>query len=104
MSKYMRFLLPLGFVASFAFGFTSCDEADTAFDCHNICDDYKRCYDSNFDVGSCRSECREEADRSANFEARADGCASCVNNQDSCASKTFNCTTQCAGILARSTN
>jgi hypothetical protein len=104
MSKYMRFLLPLGFVASFMVGFTSCDEADEAFDCHNICDDYKRCYDSNFDVGSCRSECRKEADRSQNFEARLDGCSSCVSNQESCASKTFNCATQCTGIIVRSTN
>jgi hypothetical protein len=104
MSKYMRFLLPLGFAASFLVGFTSCDEVDEAFDCHNICDDYKSCYDADFDVGACRSECRREADNNPNFEAKADGCSSCVNNQASCTAKTFNCGAQCAGIIIQSAN
>ena len=104
MRKQLRYLLPLGFAASFAFGFVGCGEADKVFDCHNICDDYKRCYDANFDVGACRSECKREADNSANFESRADGCSSCINNQASCTAKTFNCATQCAGIIVRSAN
>ena len=104
MKRTMRYLLPLSFAASFVFGFASCGEADKVFDCHNICDDYKSCYDSNFDVGACRAECKREADRSANFETRADKCSSCVRNEASCKSKTFSCGADCAGIIIQSTN
>jgi hypothetical protein len=81
-----------------AFALSGCGAADRLVDCHNICDRYKSCFQSDYDVGKCRSNCKDEADNNREFERKVDECAVCIDDR-SCQSATFNCTTRCVGIV-----
>jgi hypothetical protein len=89
-------LVPL-FVASFAVGF-SCGEADKFFDCESVCSRYKNCFDSTYDVGTCRSRCKDKADKDTSFQQKADACNSCIDDK-SCSEATFKCASACAGVV-----
>ncbi len=75
-----------------------CSEAKTAFDCHEVCSRYQSCFDSSYDVSACRNRCRDNAKNDSSFESKANTCASCIDDK-SCTSATFNCATECAGIV-----
>jgi hypothetical protein len=93
------------FLTTSAFLFTigaaagaGCDAVDNAFDCQAVCSRYQECFDGDYDVGACRSRCR---DRSANDESvrqAADTCEACIDDM-SCVSATFNCGGACANIV-----
>lgn len=76
----------------------SCGEADKLFDCQTVCDRYKGCFDSSYDVGACRNKCKAKADADRNFQTRADTCEKCIDDK-SCTAATFKCATECAGVV-----
>ncbi len=76
----------------------ACDTAKTAFDCQAVCSRYQSCFDSGYDVSACRSRCRDNAQKDNTWETKANNCASCIDDK-SCTSATFNCATECAGIV-----
>jgi hypothetical protein len=74
------------------------DEVTNTVNCASVCDRYAQCFDSDFDVEGCTDRCENEADASENREARLESCNSCIDDR-SCTSATFECSTQCAGIV-----
>jgi hypothetical protein len=76
----------------------SCDSTEAAFDCQQICSRYESCFDSDYDVSACRDRCRDKAGDDDRFKDKADACADCIDDR-SCSSATFNCLTECAGIV-----
>lgn len=84
-------------VALFSGG-AGCSSAKNAFDCQSVCQKYKDCYDSGYDVGKCRDQCRAMADHDDTWQSKADSCASCIDDK-SCVGATFSCATECGGIV-----
>jgi hypothetical protein len=80
------------------FAITSCDEIDEAFDCQQVCSRYQDCFDSSYDVGRCRANCRARADNDSSVKAAADACEACIDDM-SCSGATFNCGASCASIV-----
>ena len=79
-------------------GGLGCDTAKAAFDCQAVCSHYQSCFDSNYDVSACRNRCRAKADNDNTWQNKASDCASCIDDK-SCTSATFNCATECVGIV-----
>ena len=75
-----------------------CGAADQAFDCQAVCSKYQECLSSNYDVGKCRSNCRDKAAADPNYSHRADVCHACISDQ-SCKDATIKCGTECLGIV-----
>jgi hypothetical protein len=80
------------------FGIASCDSVDAAFDCQSVCQRYHDCFDKDYDVGACRSSCRDRAANDSTVRAKADACEACIDDM-SCTSAVFNCTQDCAAIV-----
>lgn len=89
--------LLVGVVAAASSG-SGCDSAKAAFDCQSVCQRYKDCFKSDYDVGQCRDQCRSKAENDTTWQNKADDCASCIDDK-SCAAATFSCVTECAGIV-----
>lgn len=88
------------FASLFAFGvlaFFGCAPADNAVDCQGICNRYQECFDENYDVGDCTERCVDDASNEG-YATQADECDACIDDK-SCTSATFNCATECAGIV-----
>lgn len=91
----------LGLVVSLAIG--GCGEADkiqNKITCASVCNRYKDCFDSNYDVGKCTDNCEAEANTNNDKDRRLEECDSCIDGQ-SCTGAAFNCATQCAGIIVQ---
>ncbi|MEA2701127.1 MAG: hypothetical protein QOI66_5398 [Myxococcales bacterium] len=85
-------------IVSVVAGTSSCDSVDAAFDCQAVCSRYRDCYDSTYDVGKCRDNCRTNADNDAAKRQKADDCEACIGDK-SCLSATFSCAAACAGVV-----
>ena len=77
MHRFIR-LLPALAIAVCSAAFSSCDSADTAFDCQSVCSRYRDCYDPNYNVGQCRESCRARAANDPNVKGAADTCEACI--------------------------
>ena len=100
----MRGIRPLALSAIMAIsaavsfvGGLGCD-AETAFDCDQVCTKYHDCYDTSYDIGKCRDRCRTNAANDPTVKAKADACESCIGDM-SCLSATFNCSQDCGAIV-----
>jgi hypothetical protein len=90
--------LALAITGATLFGSVTCDEAKTAFDCHEVCTRYQSCFDNNYDVSACRDRCRSKAANDNSVQDQASRCASCIDDK-SCAGALFGCATECVGIV-----
>lgn len=79
-------------------GLVGCDEAESAFDCHQVCSRYQTCVDDDYDVSACRDRCRTNADNDESYKDKADACEACIDDK-SCAGGVFSCATECIGIV-----
>lgn len=89
----------LGFALVLAL--VGCGEAqkiENKITCASVCNRYKDCFDSNYDVDKCKDSCEAEADANNDKQQRLDACDSCIDGE-SCTGAAFNCSTQCAGII-----
>jgi hypothetical protein len=77
--------------------FIGCDKVDEAFDCQSVCSRYRDCFDKNYDVGKCRSDCRDNSDKNSSFRQKADACEKCISDR-SCTGS-FACAAECVGIV-----
>lgn len=84
------------FLGNCAFG---CSDAKNAVSCAEVCDKYKSCVNSDYDVASCTSTCEDKANDSADRQSQLDSCDSCIQDR-SCSGAVFNCTTECATVIA----
>jgi hypothetical protein len=78
--------------------FFGCSAAQNAVDCSGICDRYQTCFDASYDTSACEQRCRDNANSDADYMAKSTDCDNCIGDK-SCASATFACGTQCAGIV-----
>jgi hypothetical protein len=96
--KWLRLTFLVGLAGGFTAGFVSCDTADAFFDCQSVCSRYKDCFNKDYDVATCRSNCRTRSDNDSTFRAKADACESCIDDR-SCTAATFACGVECSGIV-----
>jgi hypothetical protein len=75
-----------------------CGTVDAVLDCNAICQRYRSCFESGYDVGSCEARCRNNSSEDRDYRRRADQCNACIDDR-SCASSTFNCAGQCTSIV-----
>ena len=71
---------------------------DAALDCHAICERYRSCFESSYDVGACEVRCRDRSSSTPDYRRQADQCNACIDER-SCAASTFNCVGQCASVV-----
>jgi hypothetical protein len=76
-----------------------CSDAANTVSCAEVCDKYKSCINSDYDVVSCTTSCEDTANDSASRQKQLDSCASCIDDR-SCTGAVFNCTTECATVIA----
>ena len=98
MKRTSKTLGAIGWIAV-VLGLGACgavDEIDEGFDCHNLCERYRTCYDVNYDTDACRDRCQGYVD--GIDASRADTCDACLDPM-SCVDAAFNCSAECAGIL-----
>ena len=90
---YRNLLVVLPFLALGA-----CQPIDAALDCKTICTRYKDCFDGSYNVESCSSRCRTNADANKAFYTDVNRCEACITDR-ACASATFNCASECSSIV-----
>lgn len=95
---FLSLIGALGMIAGVTIFSHGCDDADVAFDCHQVCRKYKTCFSSSYDVGACSDRCREAAKKDNQYKDKADMCETCIDDR-SCASATFSCAIECGGIV-----
>ena len=98
MSSARVWVMGIAGLLSAAVGLTGCGAADAAFDCQAVCSRYKDCYDPNYDVAKCRSDCRADSANNPAIRNDADQCEACIGGM-SCLSATFNCASTCGSIV-----
>jgi hypothetical protein len=87
-----------GMIAITAMLLFGCSHTENAVDCVGICDRYQTCFDSRYDTNVCVVRCRDNADSDPSYMDKVVACHACMDDR-SCASVTFTCSTQCAGIV-----
>jgi len=84
-------------IAGVATTTVACTAAKAAYDCGEICDKYRDCFDADYDVAACSSRCRANADDDA-FADKAGACQDCADDA-TCTGAAFNCANECVGIV-----
>jgi hypothetical protein len=79
-------------------GTAGCGPVDELFDCQSVCSRYKDCVDSKYDVGACRSRCKDKSEQDQDYRRKADQCEACIKER-SCGEATFKCAPECASIV-----
>jgi hypothetical protein len=74
-----------------------CQEVDRAFDCAQICDRWRDCADSNYDVDTCTERCEDDAAAEPAFDQHADQCENCLDERT--CGQSLGCATECIGIV-----
>jgi hypothetical protein len=98
MAMKHAFAVGLALFTVSALGCSSADKVTDTIDCHQVCQRYADCYNSSYDVDGCTSRCESSAaDSGANMN-ELQSCDDCIGDK-SCLSATFNCATQCGGIV-----
>ena len=89
---FLSGLLALGTVLA------GCGAVQNAVDCNGICGRYQTCFDSKYDTNVCEARCRDNANTDPSYMTKVNACHACINDKD-CAAATFNCSSQCSGIV-----
>ncbi len=77
-----------------ASGCNAVHDLDVEVDCNNVCQRYRDCWDSSYDVVACRTRCDEFNN---NDRRSANECDTCLDSR-ACA-ESFACGGVCQGIL-----
>lgn len=97
--RTMFVVMVLGFVGFVGLSTSNgCGAADNLFDCQSVCSRYRDCYQSDYDVGKCRDQCRSRSETDSSVRAAADQCEACIGDK-SCISATFSCAASCGSIV-----
>lgn len=75
-----------------------CNDVKNAYDCDQICNRYKECFDDTYDVDACTDKCRGHADNDTDYSNKAEDCQNCQDDA-SCAGAAFSCADECIGIV-----
>lgn len=93
----MKHLALLGFLVLGASSI-GCTAIDRETDCQSICSRYRDCINTDYNVSSCQDRCVARAERNDEKDNDVDICNACIDNR-SCTSATFNCLSECSGIV-----
>lgn len=74
------------------------DEIESQIECPQICKKYSECFDKDYDVDECSSDCKREFDKDPDYINKIDACHSCIEDK-SCSESTFSCADECVGIV-----
>lgn len=83
-------------VVAFAATAPGCSDVENAYNCDQICDRYKDCFDASYDADACQTNCEAKAE-DAGFADKAESCEACIDDR-SC-SGSFACASECIGIV-----
>jgi hypothetical protein len=89
-------LFAFAFAALAACGSDPVRSLDRSTDCADICQRYKDCIATDYDVSGCTDRCSDMIDDKQT--ARIDACETCLDGK-SCVNSVFSCTAECAGIV-----
>jgi hypothetical protein len=89
--------LVLGFLGGVLGASSSTGCGGEARDCRYVCERYRECVTSGYDVSACRSRCEGKAE-DRDFANRVDHCASCLEGRV-CSEATSKCVGPCLGIV-----
>ncbi|HET9954880.1 MAG TPA: hypothetical protein VFQ61_10265 [Polyangiaceae bacterium] len=79
-------------------GCSAADKVENKISCNSVCNRYKDCFDSDYDVDACSDRCEAETNADEDKDRRLEVCKACIDDR-SCSSATFNCATDCAGVI-----
>ena len=96
MSIIKQTFLSTFFVAA-VLALGGCGKVDQAFDCNQICNRYSDCFDENYDVSQCKTDCRDNAAADDTYADKASACETCLDDK-SCTGS-FACVDECVGIV-----
>ncbi|HEX2735742.1 MAG TPA: hypothetical protein VHM70_29285 [Polyangiaceae bacterium] len=74
------------------------DEVENKITCSRVCNRYKDCLDSDYDVDGCTSSCEKETNNDEDKDRRLETCNDCITNR-SCSEATFKCADECVGVI-----
>jgi hypothetical protein len=77
----------------------ACNDAKNVINCAEVCDKYKSCIDSDYDVASCTTKCEDTANDNSSRQRQLDDCDSCIEDR-SCSGAVFNCSIECATVIS----
>jgi hypothetical protein len=77
-------------------GLTGCDNFGQSSDCHGICDRFRDCISSNYNIEGCEERC-DGADSSYRSHA-IEECGSCLDETE-CYESGYSCARVCAWIV-----
>lgn len=75
------------------------DPVTNHFDCNDICESWRDCADSDYDVDGCRDRCEDDASDNDNKQTKLDNCHECLKNNDSCVSEAVSCASSCSAFV-----
>lgn len=75
-----------------------CSAFDAKVDCDTICERYRSCFDSDYDVVSCSNRCQSNANNDNDFDRKVDLCDVCIDGL-SCGEATFQCAADCSSVV-----
>ena len=79
MKKFSVMIVGVALAAVVSFvGAGGCDETQNAFNCSDLCNRYRDCFDHNYNTSACSSRCQDLANNSQNFDERANSCQNCM--------------------------
>ena len=74
------------------------DDISNSIDCHQVCQRYRDCFKSDYDVDGCTDKCENSAANDSERERKLKMCDTCIDDR-SCTSATFGCADDCLGIV-----
>ncbi|TNE43228.1 MAG: hypothetical protein EP343_34025 [Deltaproteobacteria bacterium] len=96
--KLSRWFMIGALLSVLCVGGLACGVIDDLVDCDKICNRYKTCFDSEYNVASCRDRCFNQSRNNAEYNRRANDCSACIETR-ACASSAFACGVTCIGIV-----
>jgi len=80
----------------------ACSAADpitNKWDCHDVCQRYADCANSDYDVDACKDRCESDASNSDDKQNKLDECHDCIGDHDSCVDDIAHCSSSCGSFI-----
>ena len=78
-------------------GMIGCGRVDDYVDCNKICNSYKTCVDSQYDVGECTDYCYKKSREDVDYNRDANECNACLEGR--ACTESLPCAVQCSTVL-----
>lgn len=92
------FIRPLLLGLGLLIGASACGKFDAKLDCDAICERYRSCFDTDYNVSSCSDRCQDSANADDNFDRKVEICDTCIDGI-SCTATAFECAADCSSII-----